>query len=367
MMGTKTPNLAITGMGVVLPCGTGIQVAKDALVAQSHSFAELPPELGQKNGMYCGATCTDFSDEGIIPPMTSRRLDRCARFAWLAASQALSQAMFDSTSLSTMEIPMAIAVGTITGGGEAAEGFMMPYLQYGRSAASPIYYQNSVAVSTSGHLAIAFGIKGASTTQLGRESSFISAIEQADRWLALGMAQAVMVVGADALHPLVVELMYRSRLSCRKGKLPKAFGGTGLLPGEGSQVFILEPAQCAKLRGAETLAEITHISVASPKDNTAEHRAEALARAANCACPGQPQSWVGGSNGHRVLDCVESMLAESRKDLPNGVFPKTLWGELCGGGGQLLTAAMLDGAEDTLVTSPASMGLQGAIKLRKHS
>jgi len=367
MTGTKTPNLAITGMGTVLPCGTGLQAAKDSLVAQSHSFRELQFEFSGKDGPYRGAACVGFSSAGIIPPMTSRRLDKCAKFAWVAATQALLQAKIDAGSLGAMETPMAIAVGTITGGSEAAECFMRPYLQHGPVAASPMYFPNSVAVSTSGHLAVAFGIKGASTTQLGQESSFISALEQADRWLALGIAQAVMVVGADSLSSFVVELMYRSRLSSRGDQLPKAFGDTGLLPGEGAQVFILEPAQRAESRGAEILAEITHISVASPKDNTIEQRAEALVRAVNRACQGPPHSWIGGSNGHRIIDRVESKLAESRKDLPRGVFPKTLWGELCGGGGQLLAAAMLVGAEDTLVTSPASMGIQGAIRLRKPS
>jgi 3-oxoacyl-[acyl-carrier-protein] synthase II len=365
MMGTKTLNLAITGMGTVLPCGIGPQAAKDALIAQSHSFIDLPPELGQGESVYRGAACIGFSSAGIIPPMTSRRLDRCARFAWVAASQALSQAKFDAAALGAMEIPMAIAVGTITGGSEAAEQFMRPYLQHGPVAASPMHFTNSVAVSISGYLAAAFGIRGASTTQLGRESSFVSAVEQADRWLALGIARTVMVVGSDALFPLAVELMYRSCLSCRKGLLPKAFGSTGLLPGEGSQVFILEPAQCAQMRGAQILAEITHISVVSPKDDTAEHRAQALICAANRACPSPPQSWIGGSNGHKKLDCLESMLAKTRNDLPKGVFPKTLWGELCGAGGQLLAAAMLDGAKDTLITSPASMGIQGALRLEK--
>lgn len=349
-------DLAITGAGLVLPCGDGFEAARAAWASKTPAFAELPEALGPGRG----AACTAFNPAGIIPPMQLRRLDRPSRFAWGAAHQALADAGLEPKAMGDR---LAIAVGTNTGGSEASEAFMRPYFARGPEGASPMVFPNCVANAPSGHVALAFGIKGPSTSQLDRENACFSALEQARWWLAGGLADAVLVLGVDGLFPMLVELLQRTRLAARRGN-PVPGAATGLLAGEGAQAFVLESAARAEARGARIRARVRSLAWACGPDDRPASRQAALARAAGEALDGRaPGAWIAGSNGHPRLDVAEARLAEDLPGLPAPAHPKALWGELCGSGGQLLAAALLEAPGPVLVTAPASFGAQAAALL----
>lgn len=348
-------DLVLTGLGLVLPCGDGIDAARAGLRAGTPCFADLPEALGRGRG----AACTGFSPAGIIPPMQLRRLDRCSRFAWGAAHQAFADAALDPRPLGER---IAVAAGTLTGGSEATEGFLRPYLQRGPEAASPMLFPNSVANAASGHLALAFGLKGPSATFLEWESATFAALEQGARWLRAGMAEAVLVLGTDGLFPLLLEIARASRLLARYGD-PVAGSGHGFLPGEGSQAFVLETREHAEARGARIRATLAALASAPALANTPSARAEALAEAAAAVLSGvPPDRWIGGSSGSPRLDPSEDSLRRRHSDWPGPVHPKLLWGEFAGAGGALLAAALLEPAGRVVVTSPTSFGPQYAAR-----
>jgi 3-oxoacyl-[acyl-carrier-protein] synthase II len=349
-------DLAITGAGLVLPCGDGFEAARAAWASKTPAFADLPEALGPGRG----AACTAFNPAGIIPPMQLRRLDRPSRFAWVATHHAFADAGLDPKVLGDR---MAVAVGTNTGGSEASEAFMRPYFAKGPEGASPMVFPNCVANAPSGHVALAFGLKGPSTSQLDRENACFSALEQARWWLEGGLADAVLVIGVDGLFPMLVELLQRTRLAARHGD-PKPGEATGLLPGEGAQAFVVERASAAQARGARIRARIHGLAWACGPDDGPSARRTALARAAAEALEGRtPAAWIAGSNGHPRLDLAEARLGEDLPGLPAPDHPKALWGELCGSGGQLLAAALLESPGPVLVTAPASFGAQAAALL----
>jgi 3-oxoacyl-[acyl-carrier-protein] synthase II len=351
------PEFVITGMGLVLPCGTGIDAARASWEAGRPCFEPLPENLG--TGL--GAACTAFNPTGIIPPMQNRRLDRPSRFAWVAVHQAFQDAGVEPSHLG---LRLGVAVGTMTGGDEATEGFLWPYLAKGPEGASPMLFPNCVAVAISGHLSTAFGLRGPSVTQLAREGSTLAALEQAQRWLKLGLLEAVLVIGADGLFPLLSELLRRTRLSVREG-LPVVGSRRGLLPGEGAQAFLLETRDRAEARGARIRAVLRGVGSLSPASTLPADRSRALAEMAAAITPAVPDAWIGGSSGHRILDEVEAPLIPILKRWPTPKYPKTLWGEFCGSGGQLLAAALLEPGRRILVTAPASFGPQYAAVLEK--
>ncbi|HNX30356.1 MAG TPA: beta-ketoacyl synthase N-terminal-like domain-containing protein [Holophaga sp.] len=347
----------ITGMGLVLPCGTGLEAAGASWETGTPCFAPLPENLG--TGL--GAACTAFSASGIIPPMQSRRLDRPSRFAWVAAGQAFQDAGVDPARLG---LRLGVAVGTMTGGNEPTEAFLRPYLAKGPEGASPMLFANCVAVAISGYLSTAFGIRGPSVTQLAREASALAALEQARRWLDMRLLEAVLVVGVDGLFPVLSELLHRTRLSVREG-LPVVGSRRGLLPGEGAQAFLLETRDHAEARGARIRASLRGVAALSPATPEPSERSRVLAETAACLTPSVPDAWIGGSSGHRILDEVEAPLLSLFERWPRPRYPKTLWGEFCGSGGQLLAAALLDPGRRVLVTAPASFGCQYAAVLEK--
>jgi 3-oxoacyl-(acyl-carrier-protein) synthase len=349
--------LVITGMGLVLPCGTGIEAARVSWESGQHAFAPLPESLG--TGL--GAACTTFNPAGVIPPMQSRRLDRPSRFAWVAAHQAFQDAGVDPSHLG---LRLGVAVGTMTGGSEATEAFLRPYLAKGPEGASPLFFPNCVAVAISGYLSTAFGLRGPSVTQLAREGSALAALEQAQRWLRLGMLEAVLVIGTDGLFPILAELLRRTRLTVREG-LPDVGSCRGMLPGEGAQAFLLETRDHAEARGAKIRAVLRGVASLSPATTRRSERSRVLAEIAASITPAIPDAWIGGSSGHPMLDEVEAPLISMLKRWPTPKYPKTLWGEFCGSGGQLLAAGLLEPGRRILITAPASFGSQYAAVLEK--
>ncbi|WP_243302722.1 beta-ketoacyl synthase N-terminal-like domain-containing protein [Geothrix oryzisoli] len=352
--------LAITGLGLVLPCGDGVEAARASFASGTPCFGALPEALGHGRG----AACSAFNPAGIIPPMQLRRLDRASRFAWVAAHQAFRDAGLDPrTDARIGGDRIAVAVGTMSGGSEASEAFMRPYLQRGPEGASPLIFPNTVANAASGHLALAFGLKGPSATFVDRENATFAALDQAARWLRAGLADVALVLGADGLFPLLLDICGGARLLVRHAD-PEVGSGRGFLPGEGAEAFLLETADHAEARGARPRAFLRALADRSAPDASVEGRTGALALAvARVLGEGRPDHWIGGSNGLARVDALEASLAAAHPDWPGPRHPKNLWGEFGGSGGQLLAAALLEPRHRILVTAPASSGAQFAAHL----
>jgi 3-oxoacyl-[acyl-carrier-protein] synthase II len=340
--------VVVTGLGLVLPGAATVDAAKALLEAGTPQFRELSEALGLGRGAVAELPA------GVIPPMQARRLDRPSRFAWAAAQACFQDADLDPGAFGGERI--AVAVGTLSGGNEASEAFMRPYLAKGPEGASPLLFPNCVANAASGHVAVAFGLKGPSTTQLERETGAFAALDQAARWLRLGACDAALVIGADGLHPLLLEVAERSRLLARHGN-PIPHGATGFLPGEGAQAFLLERESEARARGARVRARLGTLA-----SRASEDRLVGLRFAVAEVLDDRPGRWIAGANGHRALDRVEAGLGAAF-GLPSPAHPKALWGELCGAGGQLLAAALLAPSDRTLVTAPSTFGPQFALRL----
>jgi 3-oxoacyl-(acyl-carrier-protein) synthase len=351
--------IVITGLGLVLPCGDGLEAARASLASGVPCFTDLPEALGQGRG----AVCSAFNPVGIIPPMQLRRLDRASRFAWVAAHQAFQDAGLEPRANAQMGGDrIAVAVGTMSGGSEAAEAFMRPYLLRGPEGASPLVFPNSVANAASGHLALAFGLKGPSVTFVDRENATFAALEQAARWLRAGLVDAALVLGTDGLFPLLFDVCRGSRLLARHGD-PELDSGRGFLPGEGAQAFLLELRTHAEARGARPRAHLRGLAARSAVTSEPANRSRALAQAVAALGGLTVDRRVGSGNGLAPLDALEADLAASHPDWPAALHPKRLWGEFGGSGGQLLAAALLEPAVRALVTAPASSGAQFAALL----
>lgn len=344
--------IVITGLGVVLPCGDGIDAARAAFASDASSFSPLPASLG--TGL--GGVCTGFAPAGIIPPMALRRLDRPSRYAWVATHQAFADAGIDPK---TAGADIGISVGSSTAGNEAGEAFIGPYFERGPEGASPMVFPNCVANAASGHLSIAFGLRGPCATLVDRENATLLALEQGCRWLRSGQAEWVLLIGTDGLFPLQVQLLQGVRRMA--AGLPLAGAATGLLPGEGAQAFVLETAAHAAARGARIRARLGGFAESAGLSESRAHRREALARAVDGLGALAPERWIGGSSGLPTLDDIERPLVAGNPAWPAPRLPKLLWGEFAGSGGQLLAAALLEPAGSVLITAPASAGPQAAL------
>lgn len=350
-----TVSVAITGLGLVLPCGDGPEAARASLAAGLPSFQDLTPEFGVGRA----ALCPHFKPAGVIPPMQLRRLDRASRYSWVAAAQAFADAGLDPKVVGGERI--GLAAGTLTGGSEASEAFYHPYLARGPEGASPLLFPNCVANAPGGYVAVTFGLKGPSGTFLEREVATFEALEQAQRWLRAGRCDAVLVLGLDSLFPLLTRILRGARMTRRHGD-PTPMQGGGMLPGEGAQAFLLERTSDAVARGARIRATLGAVAGLAPATEHGD-RAACLTAVVDEVLEGRtPDRWISGAGGERRVDAAERDLW-TRAPFPRPVTPKALWGEFAGVGGPLLGAGLLEPASTVLVTGPASFGPQYAVRL----
>jgi hypothetical protein len=195
-----------------------------------------------------------------------------------------------------------------------------------------------------------------------RENATFAALEQAVRWIRAGLADVALVMGMDGLFPLLLDLCRGARLVARHGD-PEIGSGRGFLLGEGAQAFLLEARDHAKARGVQPRAVLSALASRSTPGNGENERSLALAAAVANLGTFPVSRRIGGGNGLTRLDALEGRLASAHPDWPAAIHPKGLWGEFGGSGGQLLAAALLEPAEGTLVTAPASSGAQFALLL----
>jgi 3-oxoacyl-(acyl-carrier-protein) synthase len=221
-----------------------------------------------------------------------------------------------------------------------------------------------VANAASGHLALAYGLKGPGATFVDRENAAFAALDQAVRWLRAGLAEVALVIGTDGLFPLLLDICRGARLLDRHED-PEVGSGRGFLPGEGAQAFLLESRGHAEARGVRPRASLLALASRSGSDNTVEGRAAALSGAIAALGASSVDRRIGGGNGLSRLDSLESCRTGAHPDWPATIHPKRLWGEFGGSGGQLLAAALLEPVGRVLITAPASSGAQFAAMLEE--
>src|SRR5439155_23354778 len=106
--GVLSPDVVITGRGVVTSLGEGAETFLDALFAR---------RSGIEDGL---GPCADFDVERYLTPREARRIDRFAHFAIAAADQAWAEAgLGDLGDLGDGRV--GVVVGTGVGGLDTLE------------------------------------------------------------------------------------------------------------------------------------------------------------------------------------------------------------------------------------------------------
>src|SRR5262245_25383082 len=83
--------VAVTGLGVVSPVGTGADAFFDALLAGKSGIGRLTVAHADRLGVGIGAHVTDLDLAGFTPAMRAQ-MDRSAQLAIVSAREALAHA-----------------------------------------------------------------------------------------------------------------------------------------------------------------------------------------------------------------------------------------------------------------------------------
>ena len=311
--------VAITGLGVVSPVGSGIPAFFEALLAARSGIRELQvnfptgPELVLMGQI-------DFLPEKHFAKAKLLTMDRVSQFALVAAREAMAQAGLGGDLTGVQPGRFGVSVGTGSGGTTSLEAAYYALLEQKVARLRPMTVVLAMHNAMAAHLSMEFGLKGPSSTVSNACASSATAIGDAFRQIRHGYADAMLVGGADALltkgtikawqamHTLAKVHADGPHASCR----PFSKDRSGLVLSEGSAMLVLEDWDTAKLRGANILAELAGYASTTDAHHLTQPEAHGQAAAMSLALKdaGLNPSEIGYLNAHgtatEVGDVVET-------------------------------------------------------------
>ncbi|MEY4116601.1 MAG: 3-oxoacyl-[acyl-carrier-protein] synthase [Actinomycetota bacterium] len=251
--------VAITGYGVVAPCGIGKQNFWQGLlgpgVAGSHS---VEIENWDPSPYFAG-------------PKEARRADRCEQYALAAASEAILQSgplPYDAPRIGTI-------FGTGIGGLRTLEEQVIVRVEKGERRVSPFLVPMMMSNASGAAISMRYGYQGPAETICTACAAATHALGYAARLVAWGRCDAVISGGAESAATITAVAGFANMTALSTTKVSKPFDATrdGFIFGEGAAVFVLERLDLALARNAKIYGEVLgagsnadahHITAPSP-------------------------------------------------------------------------------------------------------
>ncbi|MEN9804779.1 MAG: hypothetical protein RIS41_1626 [Actinomycetota bacterium] len=234
--------VAVTGLGVVAPCGIG----RDA-----YWRGLLGP--GATSGRVVNIADWDPSPY-FDSPKESRRADRVEQFGLAAAAEALAQA----GDIGVDPARFGVVVGTGVGGLGTLEEQVQIRLEKGERRVSPFLVPMMMANATGAAISMRHGLQGPNETICTACAASTHALGYAARLIASGRCDAMISGGSEAAATPSSIAGFGNMTALSSSGVSRPFDAQrdGFVMGEGSAIFVLEEWDHAVARGANILGEI---------------------------------------------------------------------------------------------------------------
>jgi 3-oxoacyl-[acyl-carrier-protein] synthase II len=270
--------VVVTGMGLVIPTGIGVETSWRN-VCEGKSGIGLLTRF-DTNGFETkiAAEVKGFNPELYIDKKEIKKMDLFIHYAIAATKEALEDARLLITPENSEQI--GVIVGTGLGGLPSIEKYHKVLLERGPGRITPFFIPMLIANLASGQIAIQFGPKGPNICVVTACATGAHCIGDAFRAIVYGDAEAMIAGGTEAnITPLTVGGFNAMKaISTRNDEPEKACrpfekNRDGFVVAEGAGIIILEELQFALKRNAKIYAELIgygytgdayHITAPSP-------------------------------------------------------------------------------------------------------
>jgi len=274
--------VAITGMGAI--CALGRNVPEVAA-----SLCQGRPGIGPIESADCsqlrfqnGAEVRGYHHQPYFEDRRADFLDRFAQFAVIAAREAVACASVEWTP--ELRERAAIITGSCVGGQSTEDvGFHEVY-KLGHNRVHPLTIPKTMANAGASHISMEFGITGPSYTISTACSSAAHAIGQAYWMIRGGSTDLAITGGSEAPFSFgILKAWEAMRVVSPETCRPFSRDRRGMILGEGAAMFVLEPLEAARARGAAVHAEIVGFGMSADANHITQPSAEGAARAMRAA------------------------------------------------------------------------------------
>lgn len=274
--------VAVTGMGCVSPLGLSVDAFwKGCLAGQS---AIGPIRAFDASLLYArnAAEVPDFDPERYFSAKQLTSMDRFTQFALVAADEALVQSAVQLEP--DLARRTAVIVGTGAGGMSTLDESYHRLYSEEATRLPPFTIPRLMVNAAVSHITMRFCITGPAWTVASACSSSTHAIGTAFNMVRTGQCELAVAGGAEAMITLgVLKAWEALRVMAPDTCRPFSRGRRGMILGEGAAIFVLEPLERARSRGAAVLAELAGFGMSSDANDLVQPSSDGAAAAMRMA------------------------------------------------------------------------------------
>lgn len=248
--------VVVTGIGTINPLANNVENSWSNLISGKSGIDNITSFDTTNLPVKFAGEVKDFDANDYMGKQHARKLDRSAHLSIFATEQALLDAGLDTESRLGDEV--GIVLGTGIGGIGATEDAVRIYETRGPSRINPLAITQLMPNSSTGQVAIRFGIEGPSLTITTACAASANSVGEAKNLIERGVVDTVIAGGTESgTTPMTIGAFAQIRALSTNNETPKEAcrpfdkNRDGFVMAEGSTILVLENEETAKKRGAK--------------------------------------------------------------------------------------------------------------------
>ena len=254
--------VVVTGLGTINPLGNNVSDTWENLISGVSGIDYITLFDTSDLPVTFAGEVKNFDANEYMGKQNARKLDRAGHLSIFAAEEAIKDAGFNTDE--ALGDDFGIIFGTGIGGIGATENAVRVYDERGSSRISPLAITQLMPNSSTGQVAIKYGIRGPSLTITTACAASANAIGEAKRMIEQGLVNKVLVGGTESGTTSMtigafaqIKALSKQNDNPQKACKPFDKNRDGFVMAEGSTVLILESEESAKNRKANIYGYVT--------------------------------------------------------------------------------------------------------------
>ncbi len=248
--------VVVTGLGTINPLGNKVSDSWEKLLNGVSGIDHITSFDTENLPVTFAGEVKNFDANEYMGKQHARKLDRSAHLSIFATEQALKDAGIDTET--RLGSNVGIVFGTGIGGIGATEDAVRVFDSRGPSRINPLAITQLMPNSSTGQVAIKFGIEGPSLTITTACAASANAVGEAKNLIENGIVDMVVAGGTESgTTPMTIAAFAQIRALSTKNDIPSEAcspfdkNRDGFVMAEGSTVLIMESEESANSRNAK--------------------------------------------------------------------------------------------------------------------
>ncbi|ACM93194.1 beta-ketoacyl synthase [Nautilia profundicola AmH] len=256
--------IVVTGIGMINAVGNNKDEAFENILAGKTGVDKITHFDASEYTVQIAAEVKNFDPSEVMDKKEVKKADRFIQLGMKAAKEAMEDSGLIGTEYDKTRFGISAASGI--GGLPAIEKNSVILETKGQRRVSPFFIPSALVNMLGGFISIQYGLQGPNTSSVTACAAGTHAITEAVKTIKSGMADKILVVGAEAaICPIgVVGFANMKALSTRNddpahASRPFDAKRDGFVIGEGAGALVLEKYEDAVARGAKIYGEVIGI------------------------------------------------------------------------------------------------------------